>query len=164
MDLAESERFLAIRTLYMGEDFTLDILACATGRAPSALVKAAKRYGWPRFKSSQSEGTTPAQLLKRIEILVDDKLSNGIAVKADVDEVLSLLRLVEKMKILTPPEGPVKDDNAPIQQDTAHDAQQSPDKIRAILRQLDEQIQVLAERRAEFLLSEKGQQKPVSAS
>lgn len=152
--MVESERFLAIRALYAGEDITLEVLALATGRAPSALAKAAKRYGWPLFQSKQGEGTTLAQLLKRIEILVDGKLSNGIAAKADVDEILGLLRLVEKMKVLVPAEGIAKDNTEHKAEDKKHEAMQSPDEIREILRQLDERVQLLAERRAAFLLSE----------
>lgn len=161
--MAESERFLAIRALYVGEDFTLNTLALATDRAPSALIKAAKRYDWPCFKSKQSEGTPLWQLLKRIELLVDEKLSNGVAAKADVDEILGLLRLVEKMKALMPTEAQPNGEQVAEQQENSHEKLYSPKKIRAILRQLDERIQLLADRRAESLLSEKVKSQPISS-
>ena len=154
--MAQSERLAAIGALYCGETPTLPLLSKATGRTLNGLNMAAKRCGWkqPSSKPIKTHNADKvSDLLLRVEHIMDQKLQDGVATKSDVDEMLNLLKLVEKLSGTA----------AVLGQQTKSIATETPEgeaivetsNIRGILKKIDQRIQELAERRAEALLNER---------
>jgi len=154
--LAQSERLAAIGALYCGETPTLPLLSKATGRTLNGLNMAAKRCGWkqPRSKQNKTHNADKVRdLLLRVEHIMDQKLQDGVATKSDVDEMLNLLKLVEKLSgTVTALSQQAK---KIISETPVGEAIAETSNIRGILKKIDQRIQELAERRAEALLNER---------
>lgn len=152
--MAQSERLAAIGALYSGEAPTLALLSKATGRTLNGLTMAAKRGGWEQAVQSTTTDNLDKvrELLLRVEHIMNQKLLGGVATKSDVDEMLNLLKLVEKLSNTA----------AVLAQQTKKTASETCEgevieetiNIRSLLQKIDQRIQDLAERRAKVLLNE----------
>lgn len=155
MDLALSERLAAIGALYCGETPTLQLLSTATGRTLYGLELAAKRCGW---EAKRSEPRKPdnidkvKELLRRVEHIMDQKLIDCVTTKSDVDEMLNLLKLAEKLSGTVTILSQAITTNA--QEPKEGDPSGKTSNIRNILKKIDQRIQDLAERRTKALLNE----------
>lgn len=157
--MAHSERLAAIEALYVGQPATLTLLSKATGRSLKALERTAKKENWERTKKQNAPEKNEQKarlLLSRIGRIVDEKLHNETVDKRDIDEVLNLLRLVEKL-------GGIIDKNTKtLQENTSEITSRSivaetTETTRILLQKMDQRIEQLAQYRAEFLLNEGAQ-------
>lgn len=149
--MTQSERLAAICALYQGEPPNLPLLSKATGRTLRGLELAAKRGAWVKPPTqAQSNAHKVQELLLRLEALMNDNLDNGITSKSDVDEMLNLLKLTEKMSATsTLLNQHLKQDISETQE---RDCVVDTKTIQIVLREMDQRIQELAEHRAKELL------------